>query len=191
MVCAQMVAMPLKQVIPKLYPSYTQVIPSTNGSNAITATYTRALAKVNMVTSSHMVSSFGMVALLPFVLGCYTLFLIFPRVKEDKNNSSLWRRNHYYLPLTEESAFCAATICAGYIHSLSCYTLFPHVPGKINIILLLRLRGTIGMCTNGSNAITATATSLIPWFLFILSQMNNKKKSLHALTSSYYCSTKE
>ena len=94
-----MVAMPLQQlipnlyptytqVIPKLYPSYTQVIPSTNGSNAITATYTRALAKVNMVTSSHMVSSFGMVALLPFVLGCYTLFLISPRAKEDKNNSS-------------------------------------------------------------------------------------------------------
>ena len=49
---------------------------------------THALAKVNMVTSSHMVSSFGMVALLPFVLGCYTLFLISPRAKEDKNNSS-------------------------------------------------------------------------------------------------------
>ena len=34
---------------------------------------------------------------------------------------------------------------------MGCDTLFPHVPGKIKIILLLRLRGTIGMCTKGSN----------------------------------------
>ena len=48
----------------------------------------------------------------------------FPHVwRKIKTILLLWRRNHYYLPLTEESAFCAATICAGLLHSLSCYTL--------------------------------------------------------------------